>query len=225
MTATTRLTREEKRERTRQELLDAAARVFARSGYRAASLDGIAEEAGYSKGAVYSNFTSKEELFLTLVQAHMQEHLAAATAAFSKGDSLIERLESGSRYMTSVIEEDREWCLLFMEFWGHAVRDEKLRKTYAADYESWRESIAELIETQSAELGLPINGRSKDLASATIALFEGFVLQNLIDPGRFDDGFFGSILLTFFVGAAAMAGGNLTELGVATASQSSKAAG
>jgi AcrR family transcriptional regulator len=207
-----RLTRDQKRERTRKELLDAAGRVFARRGYRAASLDEVADEAGYSKGAVYSNFDSKEELFLTLIQEHMREHLEGANAAFSTGETLIERLQSGSDYLAKVVEQDREWCLLVMEFWGQAVRDPQLREVFAADYESWRHSIAELIETQSVELGLPLSAPPAELASAIIAFYEGFVLQKMIDPDRFERGFIGRGLLTFAAGVAALAGADVERL-------------
>ena len=68
-----RLTREEKKARTRAQLIDAAAAVFARHGYVAASLDEVAEEAGLTKGAVYSNFDSKEDLFQAVIDDRLNE--------------------------------------------------------------------------------------------------------------------------------------------------------
>ena len=207
-----RLTRAEMRDRTRSGLLEAATRVFARRGYRAASMDEIAEEAGYSKGAVYSNFESKEDLFLTLFQEHMAEHLAATTKAFSEGATPQERLTSGSRHLSLMAEEDQEWCLLLMEFWSHAAREPKLREAFAADYDSWRQSVARLVESQAAELGLPLAIPADEIASAIIALFEGFVLQKMIQPDRFPADYFGSMLMTFLAGVAAMSGADLAQV-------------
>ena len=73
-----RLTRAEAKNRTRQLLLDAAAQVFARKGFAGASVEEIAEAAGYSIGAVYSNFGSKEQLFLELSAAYRSDLIAQA---------------------------------------------------------------------------------------------------------------------------------------------------
>src|SRR5712691_9354782 len=67
-----RLTRAESRRRTRVHLLEAAVEVFARRGFHGASVEEVAEVAGYTKGAVYSNFTSKDELFLAVLEGRMQ---------------------------------------------------------------------------------------------------------------------------------------------------------
>jgi hypothetical protein len=85
-----------------------------------------------------------------------------------------------------------------MEFWARAVRDPKLRRRFAAQYELWRSGIAEMIEAQERELGIELDAPASELASALIALFEGHVLQRLIDAKAFDDGFFTRLLLRFF---------------------------
>ena len=75
--ATTRMSRSERKARTREELLAAARKVFLRRGFHGATLEEIADEAGYTKGAVYSNFAGKDDLYLALLAAHYEQRVAA----------------------------------------------------------------------------------------------------------------------------------------------------
>ena len=198
VSALRRLTRAEKQAATRAALLDAAADAITRVGYEAATVDGITEAAGFSRGAFYSNFDSKEELFLTLIESHIEGRLQEIAAAFQDGETAEDRIRSGGRFLDSLVAKDRQWCLLYMEFWALAVRDPKLRRRFAAQYGTWRTGIAEIIDTQSEQLHVELDAPSHELASALIALFEGQVLQRLIDPKEFDEGFFTRLLLRFF---------------------------
>ena len=193
-----RLSRAEKQAETRQALLDSAAVVFEWRGYQGATLEEISEEAGFSRGAFYSNFESKEELFLTLIEARSAEKLEDIAAAFQNGSTASERLRSGGAFLDSLAERDRQWCILYMEFWGRAVRDPKLRRRFAAQHDAARTAIAGMIEAQAKELHIELDARPAELASALIALFEGHVLQRLIDPKAFNEGFFTRLLLRFF---------------------------
>ncbi|MBU7580908.1 MAG: TetR/AcrR family transcriptional regulator [Porphyrobacter sp.] len=110
-----RMTREETREQTRERLLAAARTVFARNGFGGASIDGIAERAGYSRGAFYSNFAGKEAIFLELLARHMEgEREAGRRIAESSADlnQIIDAL--AERYATD--QNDQEWCMLSVEF-------------------------------------------------------------------------------------------------------------
>lgn len=193
-----RLTRAESQAATREALLTAAADLFTKVGYDAASVEGITEAAGFSRGAFYSNFESKDELFLTLIESRIQTSLQDIAAAFQQGVTAAERVRSGGHFLDSLVAKDRQWCLLYMEFWSRAVRDPKLRKRFAQQYETWRAGIAEMIESQSRELGIDLDAPPTELASALIALFEGHVLQRVIDPKGFEEGFFTRVLLRFF---------------------------
>lgn len=198
MKAGKRMTRAEKQAGTRAALLDAAAEAFTRVGYEAATVDGITEAAGFSRGAFYSNFESKDELFLTLIESRIQTSLRDIANAFQRGATPAERIRSGGQFLDSLVAKDRQWCVLYMEFWARAVRDPKLRRRFAQQYEAWRTGLAELIEGQSRELGIELDAASRELSSALIALFEGHVLQRLIDPKTFDEDFFTRVLLRFF---------------------------
>src|SRR5437764_1063026 len=91
-----RQTREQKKAQTHRQLLEAAARVFARKGYRAASVDDVAAEAGFTKGAFYSNFDSKEDVFAALVEDRSRNWTMSVASAYATGGSLAERMEKGA---------------------------------------------------------------------------------------------------------------------------------
>lgn len=192
------MTRAEKQASTRAALLASAADAFTRVGYEAATVERITEAAGFSRGAFYSNFESKDELFLTLIESRIDSSLQDIAAAFQRGATPAERIRSGGDFLDSLVAKDRQWCLLYMEFWARAVRDQKLRRRFGQQYQMWRAGIAEMIERQSQELGIDLDAPARELASALIALFEGHVLQRLIDPKGFEEGFFTRVLLRFF---------------------------
>jgi AcrR family transcriptional regulator len=193
-----RLTRSQKQAATRVALLESAADVFTRRGYEGATVEEITESAGFSRGAFYPNYDSKEELFLALIESRIGGGLEEIAAAFQEGETAGDRIRAGGQFLDSLVNKDRQWCLLYMEFWARAVRDPKLRRRFAAQYEAWRTGIAQIIETQSEQLGVELDTSPSELASALIALFEGQVLQRLIDPKKFDEGFFTRLLLRFF---------------------------
>jgi AcrR family transcriptional regulator len=193
-----RLTRVESQAATRAALLRAGADLLVRVGYGATSIEAITEAAGFTRGAFYSNFASKDELFLALVESRIEENLAKIALAFQQGDTAADRIRSGGAFLDSLVERDREWCLLYMEFWSRAVREGTLRKRFARNYKLWRDGIAQMIEDRYAELRLKVDAPPRELASALVALFEGQVMQRLIDPKALEPEFFARLLLRFF---------------------------
>src|SRR5258707_13369469 len=121
-TATTRpaarMTREQSKANTRERLLAAARRVFARSGFHGASVEEIASEAGFSTGALYSNFDGKEDLFLVLMEREINEHAGEIAAAVRARASVAERATGGARQWMSTVEREAAPLLLVMEVWG-----------------------------------------------------------------------------------------------------------
>src|SRR5438105_7622492 len=177
-----RQTRERKKAQTHRQLLEAAARVFARKGYRAASVDDVAAEAGFTKGAFYSNFDSKEDVFAALVEDRSRNWTMSVASAYATGGSLAERMEKGADVLTTMVEEQSEWMLLSNEMWSYSVREEKLRLRLAAAYEECREIIAELITTIQREHGRRPPMSPSAIATLAIAMTDGFVMQKLADP-------------------------------------------
>lgn len=197
-----RLTREESRERTRARIIDAAAKVIARRGFHGASVDEIAQEAGYTKGAVYSNFDSKEDLFLTLLEERMESRLEEVREAFARVDTF-EDIRGEAQAFAKIIDQERELWLLALEFWAHAARDHQVRRRIARLYDGWRGALAELIAAQAERVGLPVPADPRLVAAAAIAITEGFALQRLMDPKAVDDESHGQMQAWLFAGVAA----------------------
>ena len=126
------------RARTRTALLEAAARVYARRGFDAATLDEVAEEAGFTKGAVYDHFGSKEKLLFALLDEHLAAQIAEQIELFDPAQSPAERPRAGSDRWMVELEEDPDAFRLFVEAWVHGQRDEEFRARVAAGVDQWR---------------------------------------------------------------------------------------
>lgn len=200
-----RLTRDQQKARTRTELIAAAARVFARKGYHAASVDDVAQEAGFTKGAFYSNFESKDDVFAALVEDESRNWTLAVAQAYAGHDPLPERLRHGGEVLTRMLEEEADWMLLSNEMWSHSVRDPRLRHRLADAYEECREVIGALIQDVEDEFGVTLPMPSSEIAVMTIALTDGFVLQRLADPDRLPARLLAEGLSLFFSGLIASA--------------------
>src|SRR5437879_13494384 len=119
-----RLLREESRRQTRERLLEAAAIVFSRQGFDATSVDQVAEEAGFSKGAVYSNFASKEELFMVLLDRHLETELPSVAAEFEPRESDGKNAGNVQRHsFAQLLEERRTWNILTLAILLYALRN------------------------------------------------------------------------------------------------------
>jgi len=177
-----RLRRDEQQELTRRQLLDAAERVFAREGFRGASVAGIAEEAGYSHGAIYSNFDGKEDLFLVLVEERIDARLArvyvAADAELSRGS---EPLEAAHRFV-SMLHQEREAYLLLVDFWNQAVREPQAATKFAERHARLRTIIGRIAEGVTHDQGLELTLPREQIATAFLALFNGFAIERLAEP-------------------------------------------
>src|SRR3954463_5996675 len=118
MTVEARNRREIKQEQTRARLLEAAAAVFAQSGYHVATLEEVASEVGLTKGAVYSNFESKEALFLALVDVEIGKRVGEVGRVGDGGGSLETLQAEAERQFQRFVTEEPHWPLLFYEFFA-----------------------------------------------------------------------------------------------------------
>ncbi len=196
-----RRTREQRRAETRRRLLNAATVVFAQRGYHGATLDEIAEEAGFTKGAVYSNFDGKEDLFLNLLEEHIQDRIVEVRAAFDGIDDL-DDVRDGGRVLAEQVAGDRELWFLFFEFWGYAARDEGLRGRLSGLYRRWRREVGDIVARQFERLELPLPGPPEEVAATAIAMAEGLALQRLIDPDLVTPGQYGDAFAVLAAGTA-----------------------
>jgi AcrR family transcriptional regulator len=204
--ATTRLTREQSKALTRERLLSAARSVFARRGFHGSSVEEVAAEAGYSTGALYSNFDGKEDLFLVLMEREIEEHAREIEAAVGKRSSMAERATGGARQWMIMIEREPELLLLFMEFWAYGVRDAQMRPKVAARFAQVRELLTKLIADGTRELNLELELPAEHLAIAIDALADGIARQKLADPEAVPDDLMGRVLSLLLAGATRQAG-------------------
>jgi AcrR family transcriptional regulator len=192
-----RETRAEKQARTRAELLATSARVFARRGYDGASVEEIAEQAGYSHGAVYSNFDGKADLFLAVFEEYMAERareLAATQLAIDEDAPLEARARALADQWMERFAGDRESFLLHMEFIAHAGRDPELAGRFGTRSAALREAISTYISQYQAEAGVELRLPPDDLALVLRALGIGLAVEALVSPDAVREDLYGDFV-------------------------------
>ncbi|MEU8619515.1 TetR/AcrR family transcriptional regulator [Streptomyces sp. NPDC048623] len=171
-----------RRPRTRAALLRAALETFAEHGFHAASIEQICERAGFTRGAYYSNFASKEELFLALFDEHGERivhRLAERIDALAPEDYTLERLaELASR----VEPDERDWYLVSMEFTLHAIRDPQAAWALARHDARLRAELARGIELVVRRSGRELTVDADRFARLVVALREGGLAQSYVEP-------------------------------------------
>jgi AcrR family transcriptional regulator len=180
-----RLSRKEKQEETRQRLLDAAQRVFLRRGLQGSSVEEIVAEAGFTRGAFYSNYRSKGELFVELLQKRVYRHYTEmAEEAQARPGTPRERLRWGVEKVREVQRgEGGSWLFrLWLECLTQAARDDEFRRLAAGFWSGNRELLARQTRENFKEVGRKLPLPSKQLATAMIALDVGLAVQHLVDP-------------------------------------------
>jgi AcrR family transcriptional regulator len=181
----TRLSRGEQVARNRELVLAAARRVFLAHGYASATLDAIAEEAGFSKGVVYSQFESKADMFLALLEARIDERA-------EQNERLAERLD-GRELAAAVPELGRslqraepEWTQLVLEFRLHAARVPELRRRYAQLHERTIMRLAAVFARVHEQAGSTPRYPPEVLARLALAVSVGRFLERLSDSTTID---------------------------------------
>jgi AcrR family transcriptional regulator len=177
-----RLSREEKKARTRERLLDAASRVFARDGFLAATLDEVSEEAGLTKGAIYSNFQSKEDLFLALLDRHLNQPAMQVPEQVDPAQTLEAQAEQSARLFMDLLEKEREWYLLDLEAATYAARNPEFHAKFWGQYRNWRGTVAKMIEERAQTLGVELPLSPEEMAIAFNAMGRGIFIERLADP-------------------------------------------
>jgi AcrR family transcriptional regulator len=184
------LTPERRRAMTRRHLLDAAAIVFARDGFHGATLDEVAATAGFTKGAVYSNFKSKDDLFLELVEDRINREFALITDVLEgdAGDDPAGEGPSTRELVRDLVQGlnvslyDDAWNTLYLEFVLYARRNPEAQAKLAATARRSRDAVEELIENGHAAVGATPRYPARELAEISLALFNGLGIDRLVDP-------------------------------------------
>ena len=191
-----RLTRAEQREKTRVCLVQAAAKVFSRRGYAKASLDEVAEEAGFTKGAVYSNFKGKEDLFLATIDAHFEQRLASIKRVLAEEPDARGTAHAAGMDFMDQLNRDPEYFALFFEFWAFAQRNPAVKRKFLPRVQRFRSALAELFEAKDVDWPLP----TEQLAAMLIAMAAGVAMERELDPRSVPDDTYALMLQYFFTG-------------------------
>jgi len=182
---------------TKRKLLAAAKRIFAKDGFEAARLEDIAAGAGYTRGAFYANFESKEDIFFALLEEWVRDRIESVTATLRRHNNPLDRLAALRKHYAEVAT-DRRLVLISLEFKLFALRHPeahaRLRDRHRQIRASWGKLLSELLHSLGG--ALPIKGPAASTCLAALA--HGLLLEHLVDPKTLSDGDVRHMLGLFF---------------------------
>jgi AcrR family transcriptional regulator len=200
-----RQTRKEKQAHTRRCLMRSASKLFAERGLQHASIDDVAEHAGFTKGAFYANFASKEELFLAMLDEHFARRLEEVERVIAGDGSDAEKAIQAGDDFTRMLSADPEWQRLLFEFSAYAVRNDQFRAALVSRIRAVRAQIATALAARAEQLGIESAVPIEQVAVMTGAMASGFAIERLLGGDEVPDELFGTMLLVFFAGLRALA--------------------
>jgi AcrR family transcriptional regulator len=201
-----RLTRQEQQARTRSRLMNAASKVFSCKGMQQGSIDEVAQEAGYTKGAFYANFKSKEELFLAMLDERFEERLGEVQQAFASDESPPEQARHAAAGFTRAVRAEPDHDRLFLEFASYALQDPSFREELLTRFATLRSRMAEIYERRMEAYGIEPPVPTDRIVRMVIAMADGWALWRLLEPEAVDDELFESMMEIFTTGVGALAG-------------------
>jgi AcrR family transcriptional regulator len=205
-----RPTRSERQAATRAALLRSASRSICEYGMHGASIDRIAAEAGYTKGAFYANFASKEDLFLVVLDEKFAAELERLEAAMAGSGEPVDEARHAAEEFLFYIDRDPEWPRLYQEFAAYAARNDAFRAELAARRSALRARMADVFARWASVLDVEPALPHADVAAMTLFMADGFLLDRIIDP-ELDNGLYATMSEVFLRGLAAMAEARRTE--------------
>ncbi len=172
-----------RRQATRDRVLGAASEVFAERGFHGASVEDICERAGFTRGAFYSNFSSKDDLVLELSRQH-SEALVDRIRAASKQEHATadEVLKAVFAALADDTRSKEQWMVLTTEFTLHAIREPAARRAWAAQQRRVRDELVAVVDEAVARQGLKLPMPTDVFVRAAIALAQGSMTQRLVEP-------------------------------------------
>ena len=196
-------TRRERQQRTRQALLDAASEMFGDRGLDGVSIDEVTQAAGYTKGAFYANFKSKEELFLVMLDERFSEELERLDRVLAGTHEPQEEAAAAAADFIHFATEG-DWQKLSFQFLAYAARNEDFREELATRQKAMRERMAQVFtrwkEGFGTEFPLPV----EDITAMTFFMADGFLAGRIIEPDLRPD-LYTTMVGVFLRGLQAMA--------------------
>jgi AcrR family transcriptional regulator len=214
-----RKTQAERREETRELVLASAARVFAQRGFHATSLDAIAEEAGFSRGAVYYNFADKEELFLELLDRRCAERAQDLRHLFSDVNhddvqATSRQAQLAAQHALDAMTGDPEWRALYLEFLAHAARDPSFRRRFSKRTDEMRSALEAVVVERTKPVVGALGMEPEQLAVVIDALGIGLMTHHMLHgPRAVPSDLFSNALALMVDGIAARAATTTPPIG------------
>ena len=199
------LTRKQRQAHTRSCLMKSAAKIFARRGLQHASIEEVAQDAGFTKGAFYANFRSKEELFLAMLDERFSEQLAKLDERMAGEGELSDQARDAAVDFARDLSDDPVWMRLYFQFAAHAARDEGFRAELVTRMRALRARFAEIFRRRGERLPFPAPVEPDELALMADVIVDGFAIHKLLDPDDFPDELHGRIWGVFVTGLRTMA--------------------
>lgn len=178
-----RLTRRESRDATRARLIAAAEKIFIRFGFDASSVERIAEAAGFSRGAFYSNFRDKDELFIAVLNKRRLAVSRALGEIVRREPNIAKRLRAVRDWYVNQ-EQQKQWIILETEFTLRAIRNRAVKVRLAELRRQELETYSALVAQHFSETGRPAMDRSGTIALSLMAIVQGLGRLSLIHTDR-----------------------------------------
>ncbi|MEO7448570.1 MAG: helix-turn-helix domain-containing protein [Humibacillus sp.] len=191
-----------RRRATRDRVLEAASEVFSERGFHGASVEDICERAGFTRGAFYSNFASKDELVLALSTRQMEAVVERITAAARTEESPEAVLAAVLAALADEPDRHERSLLLTTEFTLHAIRDPEARSAWAAQQRGVRAAVVAAVDDALAARGLTLSVSTDQLVRVTMALSQATATQRLVEPGALQTGELERLVLPLLLGLA-----------------------
>jgi AcrR family transcriptional regulator len=201
-----RLTRKEKQARTRSSLMRSAARIFCKHGLDRTSIDEVAEDAGYTKGAFYANFRSKQELFLAMLDERFTQRIEEVDRAFSDEGSPPQQARQAAADYARAFRADPGAERLFFEFASYALRDDDFRQELLTRFATLRDRLERVYQRRIDEYGLELDIPTERIVRMVIAMADGWALWQLLDPEGVDEDLLETMIEIFTTGVGALGG-------------------
>jgi AcrR family transcriptional regulator len=177
------MTRAESREHTRASLRATAAELVAAQGLQATSIEQITERAGFSRGAFYANYRSKEELFAELLQERVYEAYRQMAREWREADEPPTPRQTGERLASIIGAQEGKWLFsLWLELLAHAARDPEFRTIAAEFWRGTRQLVAAGVKETFRQRGEDPPIAAEALATTSIAIDIGLAIQHVVDP-------------------------------------------
>jgi AcrR family transcriptional regulator len=196
MPVSLRRSRNDQKAETRGRLIECAHAVFLRNGFHTATLEQIALQAGVTKGAVYSNFESKAELFLAVSGTRMEERVRS----YRQVSATVTRLETLVRELARVVlrdDPDGRWASVVVEACAVATGDERFRAALIDQSARGNAVISDAILEMAQRAGVEFQLPRQQMSRICAALVRGLLLQRLLDPKGVSREFIEEALVTF----------------------------